>query len=546
MVMASEPAHPETRLGKYKLLSHIATGGMGMVYKAVDEESGRVVALKILDPALAKKPALVERFRREAQHAATLRHKNIVTLYEHGEDKGVYYLVLEYIDGIDLEEYIRHRGQLNPAEARLIVMRACKALGHAYSHGITHRDIKPSNFLLERKGNLWRLKLTDMGLARSDNEDEFRVTRTGHTVGTVDYMSPEQARDSASADIRSDIYSLGCTLYHMLAGQPPFAGGGIGERVYKHLCVDPPDVRQFNPRVSRGLWAVLQRMLAKNPDARYQNPSELLRALSSVAGELDGDLPPALSPVLPTDESSDSSIGLRALPADSAASPKPPSTAPELLRADVDFSDTVPLSTEQRQAAAEIFERATQVRASGNLEYALELLLSCCKLDPVTLLYRHTLRAVGRTAGKQRRRGWLRLLANRRLRKKFRAAKRAGVHLEVLQRGEELLLRIPNDVGIQIDMADSARQLKLPNLAAWLLEQILPDHSQDLTVLRTLAALYESQNRYQKAISLWEQVSKLVPTDAEATRKMCDLAATETLARVKNQSRNESREQNPC
>src|SRR5262249_9601599 len=160
-----------------------------------------------------------------------------------------------------LSEYIRRKGQVEPEEARLIMIHACKALDHAFTMGITHRDIKPSNFLLANDGGRCRVKLTDMGLARMSNEQDYRVTRAGTTVCTGAYMAPEQARDSALAAVRSDIYSLGCTLYHMLAGQPPFAEGGIGERVYKHLAADPPDIRQFNDQVSDGLWAVLQRML---------------------------------------------------------------------------------------------------------------------------------------------------------------------------------------------------------------------------------------------------------------------------------------------
>src|SRR5262249_7036823 len=143
----------------------------------------------------------------------------------------------------------------------------------------THRDIKPSNFLLIRSGRQVRVKLTDFGLARGAGDEQFRVTRDGTTVGTIDYMAPEQARDSALADVRSDIYSLGCTLYHMLAGQPPFPEGGLGERLLKHLQAELPDVRRFNPDVPDELWAVLQRMLAKEPDDRYQTPAQLLDSL---------------------------------------------------------------------------------------------------------------------------------------------------------------------------------------------------------------------------------------------------------------------------
>ena len=183
------------------------------------------------------------------------------------------------MDGIDLNTHINARGRLDPQEAWLITVQAARALDHAFQQGITHRDVKPSNFLLARQGRKLRVKLTDLGVARAIRDEDFRVTRAGTTVGTLDYLAPEQARDSALADVRSDIYSLGCTLYHMLAGQPPFPDGGLGERLFKHMQVEPPDVRQFNADVPDGLWAVLRRMLAKRPDQRYQTPAELLDAL---------------------------------------------------------------------------------------------------------------------------------------------------------------------------------------------------------------------------------------------------------------------------
>ena len=162
-----------------------------------------------------------------------------------------------------------------------------KAL-HAHGLGIVHRDVKPSNFLITRKNNRTILKLTDLGLARETQTDEFRVTRAGTTVGTVDYISPEQARDSGLADIRSDIYSLGCTWFHMLAGHPPFPEGGLAERLYKHMEAEPPDIREFNPRASRQLVAVLSKMLAKKPSDRYQDPSELLHALNEMTAVAQG------------------------------------------------------------------------------------------------------------------------------------------------------------------------------------------------------------------------------------------------------------------
>ncbi|HXG11305.1 MAG TPA: serine/threonine-protein kinase, partial [Gemmataceae bacterium] len=276
-----------TRIGKYEVVAHVASGGMGAVYRAVDTELHREVALKVLSPEMAANPAILERFRREARHAAKLHHENIVTLYEFGEVNGTYFLAMEFVEGIDLHDYINRKGQLDPEEARLILIQACQALDHAHKQGIIHRDVKPSNFLLTRKDGRLVVKLTDMGLARETRDEEFRVTRDGSTVGTVDYLSPEQARDSGSADARSDIYSLGCTVYHMLAGRPPFPSGGLAERIYKHIHTEPPDIRQFNLQVSDAFWAVLKRMLAKDPARRYQSAMDLLKEvlrLDSLAG----------------------------------------------------------------------------------------------------------------------------------------------------------------------------------------------------------------------------------------------------------------------
>jgi serine/threonine-protein kinase len=272
------------RIGKYEVLAHIASGGMGAVYRARDTESNREVALKVLSPEMAAKPAMLERFRREARHASKLRHENIVTIYEFGEAGGTCYLAMEYIDGVDLHEYSERKGPLDPEEARAIMVQACRALAHAHGQTIVHRDVKPSNFLITRQNGRPVVKMTDLGLARETASEEFRVTRAGTTVGTLDYMAPEQARDSGAADVRSDLYSLGCTWYHLLAGQPPFPQGGLAERLYKILNEEPADVRKFNPRVSAATAAVLERLLAKDPDERHQTPAELLADLLALEG----------------------------------------------------------------------------------------------------------------------------------------------------------------------------------------------------------------------------------------------------------------------
>jgi eukaryotic-like serine/threonine-protein kinase len=267
------------RFGKYQILSHIATGGMGAVYKARDTELGRDVALKVLPPNMAAKPNMLERFKREAINAARLRHENIVTLYDWGKVKDTYFLALEFVEGIDLGEYINRKGRLDPEEARLIAIQAAHALNHAFQNGLVHRDVKPSNFLVSRPNGGLLVKLTDMGLSRATDDEDFRVTRAGTTVGTVDYMSPEQARDSGAADIRSDLYSLGCTLFHMLTGQPPFPEGSLTERLYKHCESDPPNLLEINPKVSPSLCVILDRLLAKRPADRYSTPEDLIQDL---------------------------------------------------------------------------------------------------------------------------------------------------------------------------------------------------------------------------------------------------------------------------
>jgi serine/threonine-protein kinase len=274
----------DIRIGKYQVLAHIATGGMGAVYKARDTDSGREVALKVLQPEVAGKPALIARFRREADHALRLRHENIVTVYEFGEANKTLFLAMEFIDGIDLHEYSQRKGPLDPEEARQIVLQAARGLQHAFEQGIVHRDVKPSNFLVTRHNGKLVVKLTDLGLAREQDGQEGRITRAGTTVGTLDYMSPEQARDSGKADVRSDLYSLGGTWYHLLAGQAPFPKGGLAERLLKIMNSPPGDVRVYNPRVSAATWAVVRRLLEKDPDDRYQTPAELIEDLEALGG----------------------------------------------------------------------------------------------------------------------------------------------------------------------------------------------------------------------------------------------------------------------
>lgn len=285
---AAEPARPAKRagkqidikkLGKYEIQKKIGAGGMGTVFLALDTQLKRAVALKVLPQEKARNPTLVRRFHSEAQAAAALEHDNIVTVYEAGEADGYNFIALEFIDGIDADNLVQQRGVIPVRRSIEIVRQVVQALDHAYAQGIVHRDIKPANLLIRRDGVV---KLADLGLARSlDEEADTGITRAGTTVGTVDYMSPEQARDSKAADVRSDIYSLGCTWYHLLTGSPPFPGGSMTSKLRDHAVTPAPDPRHKNPNVPEGVVAVLRRMMAKAPDQRYQTPVELLKELDN-------------------------------------------------------------------------------------------------------------------------------------------------------------------------------------------------------------------------------------------------------------------------
>lgn len=270
-----------SRIGKYQIIRRLGAGGMGIVYLASDSELKRTVALKVLSQDRANNPTLVRRFKSEGQAAALLQHKNIVSVYEAGQADGYLFLALEYVDGIDLLEWVNRRGPVSVKRSVEIIRQAAEALQHAYERNIVHRDIKPSNLMITRDGTV---KLTDMGLARSIDESlDTTITRDGTTVGTVDYMAPEQASNSKAADIRSDIYSLGCTWYHLLVGHPPYPEGSVTNKISAHVSSPLPDPRVENPNVTEAIVAVIHRMLAKKKEQRYQTPRELLDDLASPA-----------------------------------------------------------------------------------------------------------------------------------------------------------------------------------------------------------------------------------------------------------------------
>ncbi len=275
----SKPIRSVTHLGSYKLLEPLGSGGMSSVFRAVHEATGVIVAIKVLPRYLAKKESLLRRFQREAQSAEALQHPNIVSIFDRGSEDGRYYLVLEYVDGADLQVRIRDDGVLTIEDAIHVIKKTAEALQYAASQGVIHRDIKPANILIATDGTV---KLIDLGLAMQSESEDERVTRDGTTVGTVDYMSPEQARDSRKATIKSDIYSLGCTFYFLLTGHPPFIGGHIADKLRRHAFQGPPDVRHLCPDAPGRLARLIQQMMAKSPDERFQDYESLLDALKQL------------------------------------------------------------------------------------------------------------------------------------------------------------------------------------------------------------------------------------------------------------------------
>ncbi len=268
-------------VGHFTVQRRIGVGGMGSVFLATDEQLRRNVALKILSPALTSDPAAVLRFQNEARAAARLDHDNIARIFFYGEDSGMHYIAYEYIPGSNLRDVIRSRDRLPPAEAVNYAMQLTAALSHTAAAGVIHRDIKPSNVLITPQG---RAKLVDLGLARKESADSsLELTVAGTTLGTFDYISPEQAKDPRSVDVRSDIYSLGCTLYHMLTGEPPYPEGTVLQKLLDHQGKDPPDPAKKNRRVPPALSAIVRKMMASDPKRRYSNPAKLLGDLLKVA-----------------------------------------------------------------------------------------------------------------------------------------------------------------------------------------------------------------------------------------------------------------------
>lgn len=280
---------------RYVIQELIGRGGMGDVYRAQHKVMNRQVALKVIKPQLVRNEAAVQRFRREVQAAASLHHKHIVTAYDAEQAGELHFLVMEFVPGVNLDEVIRERGPLPVAEACNYIRQAAEGLQHAHELGMVHRDIKPHNLMVTKSGEV---KILDFGLASFATEvaeEEIRadsaqsnvetaaalhqLTQMGTMMGTPDYIAPEQAANAHKADIRADIYSLGCTLFTLLAGKAPFGEGSVLEKIKAHAQAEPPAISQFRSDVPPQVAAILRKMLAKDPAERYQTPAEVVAAL---------------------------------------------------------------------------------------------------------------------------------------------------------------------------------------------------------------------------------------------------------------------------
>ena len=274
--------NPRVLNDRYEIFRRLARGGMAEVLLARDRVLDRPVAVKELVPEFATDPNFVERFRREAQAAASLTHANVVGVYDWGSQDGTYFIVMEYVDGPSLSQVIRSDGPLHPRRAAEIAAEVADGLGFAHARGVVHRDIKPGNVLLTKSG---QAKVTDFGIARALSSPAEDLTQAGSVMGTATYFSPEQAQ-GLSVDGRSDLYSLGVVLYEMLTGRPPFTGETPLAISYRHVQDAPEPPSTHISGLPRGLEAIIMKLLAKKPDDRYASAQDLRLDLNRfLAGE---------------------------------------------------------------------------------------------------------------------------------------------------------------------------------------------------------------------------------------------------------------------
>jgi DNA-binding NarL/FixJ family response regulator len=272
----SEPEIGATFAG-HRIDGVAGRGAMGVVLRATDLVLDRRVALKLIAPLYARDAIFRARFERECRIAAGLDHPNVVPIFHAGEERGQLYVTMRYVEGTDLKALLARERWLDPARAVAIVAQVAAALDEAHAHGLVHRDVKPANVLLAERAGGERAFLTDFGVSKQRTSDDPALTGTGMAIGSVDYMAPEQA-EVAPVDARTDVYALGCVLFHALTGSVPFIRGNDLERMWAHVHEAPPAPTSIDKRLPPGFDDVLARALAKRPDDRYQSAGELARA----------------------------------------------------------------------------------------------------------------------------------------------------------------------------------------------------------------------------------------------------------------------------
>ena len=269
--------HPD-----YEVIKELGRGGMGVVYLAHNRLMGRNEVLKVMSRHIMERPGLLARFLAEIRAVARLQHPNIVTAYSAFRLGESIVFAMEYVEGLDLAKMVKTKGPLPVAHASYFVSQAAQGMQHAHDQGMVHRDIKPGNLMLSHKGSRALVKVLDFGLAKATREApvDGGLTNPGQALGTPDYMAPEQIRDAQKADIRADIYSLGCTLYYLLSGGPPFRAENLWDLYQAHHSMDAKLLNFVRPDVPGELAAVVAKMMAKEPERRFQTPSEVAQALA--------------------------------------------------------------------------------------------------------------------------------------------------------------------------------------------------------------------------------------------------------------------------
>jgi len=344
-------------IGKYKLLERVGVGGMGQVFLCEHMFMKRRVAIKVLPPAKAEQPAALGRFYREARAAGSLHHTNIVRTQDIDQDGNLHFIVMEYVDGADLLVIVKKFGPLDIRRATHYIRQAALGLDFAFRNGIIHRDVKPGNVLIDRKG---RARLLDLGLARfyKDQNDQLTLKYDDKIVlGTADYVAPEQVANSHSVDIRADIYGLGATFYFILAGHPPFPMGTVSQKLLWHRTKEPTPIRQIRPEIPEGLAAIVAKMMAKDPKARFQTPAQVAAELERWIDAAGVPLPAAeeMPTLSPAATSVVNSMGFEedevvVQPSASAAAPPPMAAPVSAMAATTNKPSAGRTSTKERTA----------------------------------------------------------------------------------------------------------------------------------------------------------------------------------------------------